>query len=643
MGKKIVVVGGVAGGASFAARMRRLDEHASIVLFEKGDYISFANCGLPYHIGDVIKKRDDLIIQTPQKFQKRFAIDVRTSSEVVSVNDRKKSVMVRTSSGTYEESYDYLVLSPGSSPVRPPIPGIGNGRIFTLRSIQDMDRIIRVVNEEKAARAVIIGGGFIGLEMAENLRSKGLDVSLIEMLEQVFTPADREMALYIHQHLTLNGVKLFCKTEVKEFVEATERSVGVLLQDGTTIIADIVICATGVKPDTRFCVGSAIELTPSGAIIVNEHLQTSVENVYAVGDAVQAKDFISGTSVLMPLAGPANRQGRIAADNIAGINSVYKNTQGTAICKVFSMTIAVTGLNERNAKKYGIDYLKSYTHSASHATYYPGAFPMTIKLLFSPVDGRVLGTQIIGTEGVDKRIDVFATAVRHRLTVSDLSQLELAYAPPFGSAKDAVNMAGFVAENILTKKMAVFYPEEVRSLNPQTQVLLDVRTKSEHENGAIAQSINIPLDDLRENVSQLDTAKELFVYCQIGLRGYLACQILSQRGFRVRNLSGGYKTYAISQTVDFDRSYQKSMTESSCTSPAGEQKKKLIIDACGLQCPGPILKLSDAMAHVNNDEEVEVRATDMGFSADIASWCNKTKNTLVTLSHEKGIYSATIR
>jgi len=547
--KKILVVGGVAGGASFAARMRRLDEAAAIVVIDKGDYISFANCGLPYFIGETINNRENLIIQTPETFKTRFNIDVRIRSEAICADTVARKVTIRTNGTTYEEPYDYLVLAPGSTPIRPQLPGIDSPLVHTLRTIPDTDRIKAMVDKGDTRSAVVIGGGFIGLEMAENLKKRGLAVTMIELLDQVFAPADPEMAVGLHQHLTINGVNLVLGHGVSKILNDGSKTATVLLDNGTKIAADLIIMAIGVKPDTKFLNGSGIDVSDRGAIIVNDRMQTNVSNVYAVGDAVEVVDFVSGKKVLVPLAGPANRQGRIAADNIAGAASTYKSTQGTAICKVIDLTVAVTGLNEKSAKRFGIPYVKSYTHSTSHASYYPGAFPLSIKLLFSPDNGTILGAQVFGKDGVDKRIDVLATAIRHGLTVYDLGDLELAYAPPYGSAKDAVNVAGFVGQNILDKRMPVFYADDVAGCNPSSQLLLDVRTKGEHEQGAIPGSLLIPLDSLRDRLNEVDMNKHILVYCQIGLRGYLAVRILLENGYTARNLSGGYKTWSTSQPV----------------------------------------------------------------------------------------------
>lgn len=541
--RKVCIVGGVAGGASFAARLRRLDEHATIIMYDKGDFISFANCGLPYHIGEVIPDRKDLIIQTPEQFHARFNIDVRIRSEVTAVSPDKKEITVKAGNAETTETYDILMLAPGSIPMRPPIPGIDLPDIYSLRTIPDMDRIKKIASENKNGRAVVIGGGFIGLETAENLRHIGLEVTLVEMLDQVFAAADREMAELLHQELRSNGINLITGNGVKSFTKNGDDSLVVTLSDNQELSADFAILAIGVRPDTAFLQGSAIALNKQGAIIVDEHMRTTIPDIYAVGDAIEVTDFVSRAKVSIPLAGPANRQARIAADNVAGKTTIYKNTQGTSICKLFNLTAAVTGLNEKNARKLGIPYKKSYTHSASHATYYPGACVLSLKLLFSPDDGMVLGAQVIGEDGVDKRIDVLAEAVRHKHTVTDLTELELAYAPPFGSAKDPVNMAGFVAENILNGDMPVFYCENIVQRNRETSILLDVRTTEEHRRGAIPDSINIPVDELRERLDELDRKKEILLYCRVGLRGHVATRMLQQYRFTVKNLSGGYRTY----------------------------------------------------------------------------------------------------
>ncbi|MFW5784815.1 MAG: FAD-dependent oxidoreductase [Chitinispirillaceae bacterium] len=644
--KKILVVGGVAGGASFSARMRRLDESADIVMFEKGEYISFANCGLPYHIGGEIRERQNLIIQTPGSFARRFNVDVRNRSEVLSVDAGSKKVRVKGPDGTYEESYDCLVLSPGASPVRPPIPGIDHEKILTLRNIPDMDRIKQAVDSGSVKDAVVVGGGFIGLEMAENLRNRGIGVTLVEAMDQVFAPADPEMAQAVAQQLELHGVKLITGTAAKSFSQLDNGRLKVDLGGGD-LETDLVILSIGVKPDTAFLRDSGLEMNQRGAIVVDKQLRTSLPDVFAVGDAVEVADFVTGKKVHIPLAGPANRQGRIVADVIAGMSSEYKNTQGTSICKVFDLTAAVTGLSEKNARNCGVEYLKTYIHSSNHAGYYPGAAPISLKLLFSPGDGRVLGAQVMGTEGVDKRIDVLATAVRHGLTVYDLTELELAYAPPYGSAKDPVNIAGFTAQNMLNGLTGVSYSEDVAGALEKGHVVLDVRTAEERELGFIEGSAHIPVDELRERLGELDKSKPVLVYCQVGLRGHVAVRTLVQNGFAATNLSGGYKTYCsvfpCSETEENVRNTEVKVS-AACEPACGPvESERVVIDACGLQCPGPVMRLKETVSGLPEGGIVEIRATDPGFVADIPSWCNCTGNKLLDMKSEKGTYAAIIQ
>jgi NADPH-dependent 2,4-dienoyl-CoA reductase/sulfur reductase-like enzyme/peroxiredoxin family protein/TusA-related sulfurtransferase/rhodanese-related sulfurtransferase len=642
--KKILVVGGVAGGASFSARMRRLDESAQIIMFEKGEYISFANCGLPYHIGEIIRDRDNLIIQTPQKFTARFNIDIRTRSEVVAIDTNKKVVTVKNETSTYTESFDYLVLSPGAEPLRPPIQGIESTKIVTLRNIPDMDKIKSLVDAKKVKRAAVVGGGFIGLEMAESLKIRDIDVTQIELMDQVFIPADPEMAQILHQHLELNGVRLMLNDGAIAFKENRDGSVDISLKSGKTVTVDLVILAIGVKPDTRFVKEAGITVNERGAVVVDSHLRTNIPNIYAVGDAIEVTDFVTGKKVMVPLAGPANRQARIVADNIAGFDSEYKNTQGTAICKVFDLTAAVTGLNEKSAVKLGIHYVKSYTHSSSHAGYYPGSFPLSIKILYSPDNGKLLGAQVIGSDGVDKRIDVFAVALRHGLTITELSELELGYAPPYGSAKDAVNIAGFTAENIYKGITPVWYSEDLQK-KKENSVILDVRTSDEFEQGHLENAQLIPVDQLRQRLGEIDKSKQILVYCQVGLRGHVATRILLQNHFNALNLSGGYKTYTTVHKTASETDYLTALTQPVCSSPSGhsETEKKKLIDACGLQCPGPIMKLKEAIDAASEGEVLEIRATEMGFAADIPAWCSRTGNSLISLNAENGLYIAVVK
>lgn len=539
--KKVVIVGGVAGGASVAARLRRLDEQAEIILLERDEYISFANCGLPYYIGETIKKRDKLLVQTPDAMRERFEIDVRVYSEVTGLFPDRKTITVNSKDrGQYEETYDYLVLSPGAKPIRPNIPGINSGRILTLRNIPDTDRIKAFVDQDNTRRAVVIGGGFIGVEMAENLKERGLEVSLVEATPHILPPFDGDMAVLVERELKDSGVQLFLGDGVTGFEEKPDE-ISVTLQSGKILSTDLVILAIGVAPETAFLSGSGIALGLRGHILVNEQLETSQKDIYAVGDAIEVVDFVSGQSTAIPLAGPANKQGRIAADNIAGLTSRFNGSQGTSILKVFSLTAAATGNNERTLKRLGTPYHVAIVHPNSHATYYPGAVPLTIKLLFND-EGQILGAQAIGLDGIDKRIDVIATVMRLKGNVEDLTELELAYAPPYSSAKDPVNMVGFVAQNILSGLCDVFTYEQLASFDVKKSILLDVRTEMEFANGHLPEAINIPVDELRQRLSELDKNKLILAYCQVGLRGYIATRILSQNGFCVKNMTGGYKS-----------------------------------------------------------------------------------------------------
>ncbi|KMQ52462.1 CoA-disulfide reductase [Chitinispirillum alkaliphilum] len=634
--KKIVVVGGVAGGASFAARMRRLDESANIVMFERGEYISFANCGLPYHIGGDISQRSQLILQTPESFNTRFNVDVRTKTEVIGVNTSRKCVTFVSNGSVSEEDYDYLILSPGALPVVPATEGVGNHRVFTLRTIPDTDKIIRFIQNGNIGDALVVGGGFIGLEMAENLRQRGLEVTLVEASDQLFSPMDPEMAYTVNQHLKANGVKVILGDSVQSFSETENGKFAALLQSGTAVKTSLVILAIGVRPDTQFLSGSGIRTNSRGAIIVNDQLQTNVEQVFALGDAVEITQLVSGARVTIPLAGPANRQGRIVADNIAGFDSKYRGTQATSICKMFDLTAAVTGLNEKTAKAAELQFLKSYTHSANHASYYPGASLMSVKLIFSPEDGVILGGQVTGKEGVDKRVDLLATAVRNRLTIYDLADSELAYAPPYGSAKDPLNIAGFVAQNILNHISPVCYSEQVKHLFQNGYQILDVRTKREFGHGRIEGALNIPIDELRNRLNELDGKRPVLVYCQVGLRGHLGVRILLQNRFRAVNLSGGYKTY---------KAYQESLGKESIITLKTTEKKTepVIINACGLQCPQPVNKLGEAIGEAEEGEIVEILANDQAFASNLSSWCAKTGNLLISLAAEKGVYNAAVQ
>lgn len=541
---RIVVVGGVAGGASAAARARRLSETASIVVFERGPDVSFANCGLPYHIGGVIEERQRLLVQTPESLNARFDLDVRVNTEVISIDSANQVVVARNvkTGRETQEPYDALVLSPGAEPIRPGIPGAQEEGVFTLRNMADMDAILAAVSKHGLTRALVVGAGYIGLELAEQLHHRGLPVSLVERLDHVLGVADTEMAYPLHEELVRQGVDLRLGRSVTAF-EKQGKGLVATLDDGARIVCDLAVLSVGVRPETRLAREAGLALGPTGGIQVDEQMRTSDPHILAVGDAVEVRDFVSGDPAVIPLAGPANRQGRIAAEVILGRESRYKATQGTSICKVFDLSFAMTGLSEAALQRKGLPYRRIYVHPADHATYYPGAHPISLKLLFTEA-GKILGAQAVGVAGVDKRIDVIAVAQRAGLTVFDLEELELCYAPPFGSAKDPVNMAGFVAANVLRGDVALWEPEELATLNPE-QMLVDVRTFDEFKLGSIPGATCMPVDELRDRVEDLPRDKELLVFCQVGLRGYVAARQLTQLGFRVRNLSGGYRRYAM--------------------------------------------------------------------------------------------------
>lgn len=544
MSKKLVIIGGVAGGASAAARARRLDEHAQIIVFERDSFISFANCGLPYHIGGDIKDRQALLVQTPESMKARFNLDIRIRSEVIDIDAANKEVVIKNLANgeTYRESYDALILSPGSSPIMPPIAGINSPGVFGLRNIPDMDRIIRFINSEVPKSALVVGGGYIGIEMAEALIHRGLETTLVEMADQILNPLDVEMASPLHQEMRRNGVRMKLANAV-DSIRALDPGLEVSFRDGQVIHYDLVIMATGVRPETQLAVAAGCQLGDTGAIWVNERMQTSVEHIYAVGDAIEVTDLVSQLPAMIPLAGPANRQGRIAAEVIFGRDSQYKHTQGTAICKVFDLQAASTGSNEKQLRKAGVSFEKIYIHPQDHAGYYPGATQIHLKLLFDPNDGRIFGAQAVGKKGADKRIDVLAVAIRAGLTVFDLEEQELCYAPPYGSAKDPVNQAGFVAANVVRQDSHVCHANTIDECSPNS-TLVDVRNASEiGVLGSIDSAINIPLPELRARLQELPKDRTLVVFCAVGLRGYVAEQLLRQHGFQVKNLSGGFTTW----------------------------------------------------------------------------------------------------
>lgn len=537
---KTIIIGGVAGGATAAARLRRLDEKAEIIILERGEYVSFANCGLPYYIGGVITDRADLTLQTPQSFKARFNIDVRVLNEMVKITPDTKTVTVRNlrTGETYQETYDNLILSMGAEPIRPNIKGADGSNVFTLRNIPDTLKIKNYIDTAKPRSAVVIGGGYIGVEMAENLVEAGLKVAIVELADHLIAPLDFDMAADVHRYIKSKGVYLHLNNGVKAINGNT-----VILQNGE-ITADMIILSVGVRPETAIAKECGIELNPRGSIVVNNKMQTNTPNIYAVGDAVEVEDFITKKPAFIPLAGPANKQGRIAADNIAGYESVYTGTQGSAVLKLFDMTVATTGLNEKSARLAGIDYDKTYTYLASHATYYPGAAQMSIKALWDKKTLKIIGAQIVGFDGVDKRMDVLATAIRFGAKITDLTTLELCYAPPFGSAKDPVNMLGFVAENIVSGKLKQFFWHDVENLPRDGSVfLLDTRTPFEVMQGKIDGFVNIPLDSLRQRINEIPKDRPVYVHCHSGLRSYLACRILTGNGYDCYNLAGGWRLY----------------------------------------------------------------------------------------------------
>ena len=646
---KILIIGGVAGGASCAARLRRLSETAEIVLLERGSHISYANCGLPYHVGDVIKSRDALLLQTPEGMRKKYRVDVRVRQEAMAIDPEGKRVTVkRLDTGElYEESYDTLVISTGSSPMRPPIPGIDSPRIRTLWTVPDTDDIRRVVREQGIRSAAVIGGGFIGLEMAENLRHAGLEVSLVEMLDQVMAPLDFEMAQLLHEQMGQQGVRLHLGDGVSSFAdEASE--VTITLNSGITLSAQLVILAIGVHPNSDLAKAAGLAINARGGIVTDEFLRTSDPDIYAVGDVIEVEDYIFKDRTMIPLAGPANKQGRIVANNIAGANETYRGTQGTSVAKVFDLTAASTGVNEKTLIRRGLvkgrDYETVLITQNSHAGYYPGAVPLTLKLLFS-MDGKIIyGAQIVGRDGVDKRIDTLAVAIRLGGGISDLKELELAYAPPYSSAKDPVNMAGFVAENVL-QGLARFSAWDVAETDKDV-LLLDVREEAELMAFTLPGAKHIPLGELRDRLGELDKNQRIVTFCAIGVRAYNAARILIQNGFSdVLLYPGGTRFYQSTH----DKEYSMVTTNAATVSDAGLMDTgnlptvAMRIDCSGMQCPGPIMKVFETMRGLNEGQVMEVSASDPGFSKDIGAWCRRTGNTLITNERRGTDYVATVK
>lgn len=642
MTKKIIIIGGVAGGATAATRLRRLNEKDQIILFEKGEYISFANCGLPYHIGETIKNREDLLLQTVEGMSQQYRLDIRNLTEVMAINPDEKFVKVKNhqTGESYIETFDQLIISTGAKALVPPIKGLDEAEnTFSLRNIPDMDEIISYIKAKKVTRATIVGGGFIGLEMMENLHELGIEVQLVEMSPQVMPNIDFEMAQIIHSQINLHKVNLLLNDGLQEFKDKGKKLV---LSSGKVLETDLTILAIGVTPENTLAQQAGIELGHRGAIKVDEMFRTNKQDIYAIGDVIEVTDFINRTPTTIPLAWPANRQARLVADIINGSEVSYPGTLGTSVAKVFELTVAATGNNERTLKRLGIDYQAIHIHPNSHAGYYPGASPLMLKLLMGQ-DGKILGAQGIGTKGVEKRIDVIASAIKFGATAPQLAEIELSYAPPYSSAKDPVNLLGYVADNLLHDKIETFSWDEIPQLKSANAFFLDVREEFEIVTGQIEGSVLISLADLRVNLDQLPKEEIIYVYCQVGVRGYNAARILMQNGFKVKNLDGGYKTFKQATYELMNFSLEKAPERDS----VGEKEpmktsKKIVVDACGLQCPGPILKVKETIDQMEKGQELEIQASDFGFSADIEAWCKHTGNELISNMLEGDKVVATI-
>ncbi|OFO28941.1 pyridine nucleotide-disulfide oxidoreductase [Fusobacterium sp. HMSC064B11] len=637
MMKKVLIVGGVAGGASTATRLRRLDESLEIVIFEKGEYVSFANCGLPYYIGDIIQNRESLLVQTPESLKVRFNLDVRVNSEVVGVNGKDKKVKVKTKNGEeYEESFDFLVLSPGAKPIFPAIKGIENKKIFTLRNINDMDKIKAEIKNNSIKKAVVVGGGYVGIETAENLKHLGIDVTLIEAAPHILAPFDSEISNILEYELVNNGIELMTSEKVVEFQEDANKII-IKLESGKIVTTDMVILSIGVSPDTKFLQGSGINLGERGHILVNENLETNIDGVYALGDSILVKNYITNQNVGIPLAGPANRQGRIVAGNIVGRNEKYKGSLGTAIIKIFELTGASTGLNERSLKQLNITYEKIYLHPNNHAAYYPGASPISIKALYNKENKQILGAQAVGISGVDKFIDVIATSIKFKATIDDLAELELAYAPPFLSAKSPANMVGFIGQNIEDDLLEQVFMEDLKKYDEKKTIILDIREELELIGRKFDNSINIPLSELRKRYTELPKDKEIWTYCAVGLRGYIATRFLSQKGYRVKNLAGGIKS---EEKVIVNTQKESSLTKEG---NSNIEKEEDYLDLSGLSCPGPLVKIKEKIDKLGEDEKLKVKVSDPGFYNDIQAWSKVTKNSLLSLDKKDGLTYATLQ
>ena len=632
MSKKIVIIGGVAGGATAATRLRRLNETDQIILLEKGEYISFANCGLPYHVGGVIKERDNLLLQTVEGMHAQYDLDIRNFSEVTKINPQTKTVTIyhHQTKETYEERYDQLILSTGAKAIVPPITGLATAtNVFSLRNIPDMDQIQAYIKTQNVQTATVIGGGFIGLEMMENLVELGIDVQLVEMAPQVMPNVDFELAQQIHQQINLHGVNLILNDGLKEIQEAGKRLV---LTSGQVLQSDLTILSIGVTPENTLAKEAGLTLGFRGGVKVDHHFQTSQKDIYAIGDMIEVTDFVTQEATHVPLAWPANRQGRLVADVLNGLPIHYPGTAGTSVAKVFELTIAATGNSERLLQQKGIDYQAIHLHPNSHAGYYPGASPIHLKLLFDS-SGKILGAQAIGTKGVEKRIDVIATAMRFGAKADELASIELSYAPPYSSAKDPVNLLGYTADNLLNQRVRTFQWHEVDALLEKQAFFLDIREEFELATGKLADPTWIPLNQLRQRLTELPKDKMIYVYCQVGQRGYNAARLLMAHGFEVKNLDGGYKTYKQAKyQLKLVTPKAQAVSTQTTNAPITNQPKAPIIelDACGLQCPGPILKVKQAIDQMEDGQQLKIVASDFGFSADIAAWCENTGNTLLS-------------
>lgn len=642
---KVLIVGGVAGGASAAARLRRVSESSEIIIFEQGPYVSFANCGLPYHLSGTIKEREQLLVTSAEDLHNLLNLDVRTNQEVLSIDRANKTVTVRDllNQRDYTESYDKLLLSPGASPIVPPLPGVDCEGVFVLHNIPELDAIVEWIKTHKPRTAVVVGGGFIGLEVAENLVELGLKVDLVEMLNQVMAPLDYEMAAEVHEHLEMHGLELHLGDGLKSIEAGTKSSLQVNTSSGLELATDLVILSIGVRPNSKLAKDAGLEMEPRGHICVNSHMQTSDPDIYAVGDAVQIDSRLTGKPTFLALAGPASKQARVAADNIAGREATFKGVIGTSVVKIFDLTVASTGLNSRQLKEAQIPFDSVTAHENNHAGYYPGAAPIQLKLLFGP-QGQVYGAQAVGTSGVDKRIDVIATAVHGKMTVYDLEELELSYAPPFGSSRDPVNVVGFMAANVLRGDVEVIQWDRIDQLDSNEWAILDVRYPEELSVSALPGAINIPLTELRSLLGELPKEKRLAVICGTGKRSYFAQRILRQNGFDAVNVSGGFKTLNFThRNENTMKQVEITQTAPISSAPQATASADYSLDACGLQCPGPILKLYKKVNEMNEGDVVTVKATDMGFSADVGAWAKSTGNSLLALDISNGVVTARVQ